>query len=79
MLTVKTPNACSDAQVRRIHAALLMIRNTSRRMLLDDRIPEYLRRDMVNIENLADLSESLIESNDSELFTLIDAKLKECC
>lgn len=69
---------CSDAQVERIHSALLSIRNMSRYMLLDDNMPAHLHKRLVDIENLADLSESLIASNDAEVVELIDNKLREC-
>ena len=73
----RVSSSCSDAQVRRIHASLLVIRNISRRLLLDDQIPRYVHKDLVDIENLADLSESLITHSDEEVMSLIDAKIKE--
>jgi hypothetical protein len=75
MGTNQLVSGCSDAQVRRIHASMLVIRNISRRLLLDEQVPESLHKDLVLIENLADLSESLMGSNDPEIIALIDARL----
>jgi hypothetical protein len=48
----------------------------SRRMLLDDQFPGYLHKELVDIENLADLSESLIHHNDGEIIALLENKLQ---
>lgn len=79
MGTNQLVSGCSDAQVRRIHASMLVIRNISRRLLLDENVPDSIHKDLVVIENLADLSESLIGNNDPEIMTLIDARLTDCC